>query len=366
MTRHNKDRAAGGRIHGGKRQFGWEDDRKTLRQWEADLLAKAIRDIPKGKTIATICKEWTEAGVVSGKQGVLRAQTVVFKVTNPRVCGYRVYMSAEERREETNLWLPGALHLVDGEPVIGEWERIVTPDEWKACVATLEERRIAFSSEYASEFTRLHARYLLSGIVRCGECGSRMYGRTDPGAQAHHYRCLAREGGCGKLRRHGPAVDEHVEAVFLEATRRSLGEVEHEEIDDTVYDDKIKQLREEITAVMARRKDPVKRISTNLAMDLVSELEAEIAELTYKTRTLTAAKVKRQHDAPSVLAEWSTMTIDMKREHLRRDISAVVINRSGKGYRWNPELLEICWGELVTSLRPRCGCLGPGLSSRVA
>jgi site-specific DNA recombinase len=130
----------------------------------------------------------------------------------------------------------------------------------------------------------------------------------------------------------------------VEATRRALGEVEHEDIDDTVYDDRIKALREEIKEVMVRRKpDHPKRITTTVAMDLVSELEAEIADLTCKGRTLTAVKVRRQTDAPSLLKEWESYTIDMKRDRLRRDITAVVINRSGKGFRFNPALIEIVW-----------------------
>ena len=342
VTRRNKSHALEGRSHGGKRPFGWEADRKTLRQWEADLLAKAIREIPKGKTIGMIRKEWIAAGVTptGGGKGALRDQTVLVKVTNPRVCGYRVYKPADERRETKSLWLPDTLLLADGEPVIGDWQPIVTPEEWRACVATLEARR----SGQTNEYTRLHAKFLLSGIARCGECGARMYGRVDPGGERYAYRCLAREGGCGAIRRHGPAVDKHVEELFLEATRRSLGVVEHDDIDDTIYDDRIKQLREEIKDVMARRRpDHPKRITTAVAMDLVSELEAEIGDLTYKARTLTAAKVRRQQDAPSLLEEWESYTIDMKRDRLRRDISAVVINRSGKGFRFNPALIEIVW-----------------------
>jgi site-specific DNA recombinase len=342
VTRKNQEAAAAGKIHGGKRPFGWEADRKTLRPWEANLLAKAIRDIPKGKTIGMIRKEWIAAGVTptGGGKGALRDQTVLVKVTNPRVCGYRVYKPKDERREVKSLWVPDTLLLIDGEPVIGDWQPIVTPEEWKACVATLEARRTGQTNEY----TRLHAKFLLSGIARCGECGARMYGRVDPGGERYAYRCLAREGGCGSMRRNGPAVDTCVEELFLEATRRTLGVVEHDDIDDTIYDDRIRQLRDDIKDVMARRKpDHPKRITTALAMDLVSDLETEIADLTYKARTLTAAKVKRQQDAPSLLKEWESYTIDMKRDRLRRDISAVVINRAGKGARFNPANIEIVW-----------------------
>jgi len=64
-----------------------------------------------------------------------------------------------------------------------------------------------------------------------------------------------------------------VEYTFLEATRRALGVVENaDDIDDTVYDDRIKKLREEIKEVMARRKEGhPKKISTAVALDLVAD-----------------------------------------------------------------------------------------------
>lgn len=343
VTRRNKDAAENGKNHGGKRPFGWEADRKTLRPFEAELLAKAIRTVIKGKTIGTVRREWIEAGVVATAEGKgpLRDHTVLTRLINPRVCGYRVYIPASERREAKNLWLPDHVLYVDGNPVMGEWQPIVTPDEWKACIATLEARRI---NRRDHEFSRLHAKYLLSGIARCGECGSRLYGKIQTGDTIHRYICVSREGGCGGVKRAGPILDEHVETLFLEATRIALGPVAHEDIDDTVYDARLVELRDEIKEVMNRRKpNHPKRISTATALDLVAEMEVEIADLTYKARALTAAKVKRQNDAPSLLAEWRSYTIDMKRDRLRRDISAVVVNKTRRGGRFNPEDIEIVW-----------------------
>lgn len=343
VTRRNKDAAAAGKNHGGKRAFGWEADRKTLRPFEAELLAKGIRDIAKGKTVGTVRREWIEAGVTATAEGKgpLRDHTVLSRLINPRVCGYRVYLSAQDRRETKNLWLPDHVLYVDGNPVIGDWAPIVTPEEWKACVATLEARRI---NRREHEFSRLHAKYLLSGIARCGECGSRLYGKTQTGEKIHRYICVKREGGCGGIKRAGPILDEHVEALFLEATRIALGPVAHEDIDDTVYDARIAELRAEIKEVMDRRRPShPKRISTTVAMDLVTDLEQEIADLTYKARALTAAKVRRQDDAPSLLAEWASYTIDMKRDRLRGSIAAVVVNKTRRGGRFQPEHVEIVW-----------------------
>jgi site-specific DNA recombinase len=344
VTRKNKDNAEKGRNHGGKRPFGWEDDRKKLRQWEADLLKKAILDIPKGKTISMVRKEWIEAGVKATAEGKRQIgdATVLSRVINPRVCGYRQYMSAADRRENTNPWLPDLVIYKDGNPVIGDWERVVTPDEWKACVATLEVRRGRRSNH---DFSRLHAKYLLSGIARCGECGSKMYGKPDNRNKGvHRYVCPEREGGCGGIKRVGQPLDELVEELLLKSAREEIGGAEKDDIDDTVYDARIRELREEVKDVMARRKpDHPKRISTAVAMDLVNDLEQEINELTYKARALTAEKVRRQQEAPAMLQEWESYTIDMKRAELRQHMNAVIINRTRRGARFDPGCIEIVW-----------------------
>ncbi|MER5913141.1 recombinase family protein [Streptomyces sp. NPDC001982] len=348
-TRRNKDAASKGKDHGGKRPFGWNDDRKTLRKDEAELVRAAVRDITRGKTIATVRKEWIEAGVkptAEGK-GPLRDKVVRDRIINPRVCGYRIYLPHQDRREVTNLWLPDHVLYVDGLPVVGDWTPIVTPEEWRACVATLEERRRP--REGFHSYSRESAKYLLSGIARCGECGARMYGKVDyaskkAGKEIHRYQCISREGGCGALKRVGPPVDEYVEELFLEAARRTHGAVQHEDIDDAIHDSRIAEIDAEIKEVMARRKPGhPKRISTSRAMDMISELEEERAQLTYDQRALTAAKIKRQEDTPSLLREWERYSIDMKRARLRRDIRAVFINRAPKGSRFNADLIDVDW-----------------------
>jgi DNA invertase Pin-like site-specific DNA recombinase len=346
VTRQNKDRAAEGKRHGGKRPFGWETNRKHVRQWEADLLAKGIRDVPKGKTVGEIRREWIEAGVgptAEGKRPLTQA-TVLSRLINPRACGYRVYMSAQDRREAKSVWLPDTvLYGSEGNPVIGDWEAIVTPDEWKACVATLEDRR---GKRNNPEFTRLHAKYLLSGIARCGECGARLYGKPRYEQNTYQYRCLKIEGGCGGVGRIGPPLDALVEELFLKATAEAPGPVRHENVDDTIHDARLAELRQEIRDVMARRKpDHPKRISTTVAMDMVADLEKEIRDLTYKARALTAEKVQRQQATPSLLKEWESYTTDMKRDRLQRDIRAVIVNQSQRGKRFDPSLIEIVWAE---------------------
>jgi hypothetical protein len=97
-----------------------------------------------------------------------------------------------------------------------------------------------------------------------------------------------------------------VQTLFLQVTRQALDDKEGYSVEiDTICDSKIAQLREEIKDDMARRKpDCARKISTSTAMDLVSQLEEEIADLTYKTRALTADNANRLNDATKSLEEW--------------------------------------------------------------
>lgn len=342
VTRRNQAAAASGKNHGGKRPFGWEDNRRTLRKQEADLIADAVRCIPKGKSVSAIRKEWIAAGVkptAEGKGPIFR-HTVLSRITNPRICGYRVYLPAAERREITNLWMPDHILYIDGEPVKGDWEPIVTPAEFWACIDVLEESR---TRRHDHDFSRNHAKYLLSGIARCGECGAKIYGKAGKDDAPYRYQCVKELGGCGGIKRVGPPLDTHVIALFLEATRRNLGTVVHTPINDTVHASRLAALQQEIKDVMARRKpDHPKRISTSVAMDMIAELEQETADLRRKTRALTAAKAA-QEAVPSLLEEWESCGIDMQRARLRREISAVVINRTGRGRRFDPGCIEVVW-----------------------
>nr|WTB32262.1 recombinase family protein [Streptomyces sp. NBC_00830] len=351
VTRAQQDAAAKGRAHNGKRPFGWQRDNKTLDPFEAGLIRKAVVDVARGKTIAAVRKEWIDAGVrptAEGK-GPLRDKSVKDRILNPRICGYRAYLPTAERRHMTNPWIPDHV-LYDGErPVRGEWEPIVTPEEWLAVVAVLEERRdsVRAAREAPEGYSRSHAKYLLSGIARCGDCGSALYGKVDyearkQGRDIFRYQCVAREGGCGGLKRVGPPVDQLVERAFLEALRH--GSLVREAGQGSAQDRRIAEIRGEIQAVMARRRiDCAKRISSSVAMDLISELEEELAALVYGQRKSAALDLQRASEASALLDEWAEYSVGIKRDHMRSHVRAVIVSRTGRGKRFDPSTIEIVW-----------------------
>lgn len=354
VARTNLAEAESGSIPVSPRPFGWEDDRKTIRKEEADLIKQAHKDILEGKTIGEIRREWIELGLESKRQTKrqgthnLNHSTVEYRLTTPRLCGYRVYVPQEERRElKKKLWLPDLVVYKDGAPVIGEWDAIVTPEQWKAVVAVIQKRK----ETRAAGLTQPHstsATYLLAGIARCGIClhpmRATMYTKGTRSYELYkfRYQCLGSEGGCGGVSRIGPLVDDHVEELFLKAQEESLGDVETAEVDDTVHDARLAEIESELEDVRSRRRE--KRISTKDALDLIEELEQERNQLVAEARSLTAEKVRRSTVTPNLLREWGSKTISMKRDGLRRDIRAVLIHPAGRGRRkFDPELIDIDW-----------------------
>lgn len=138
-----------------QRPFGWEKDGVTLEPDEAELIRKAVTRIKGGASIASISDEWEAAGVPTAAGGEKWEWSVVHRVLlGWRTAGVRTY-----RREP--------LYDAEGELVMGAWTPIISLEDRAAAIAALEKR---------SRKKVRQGKWLLSGLIRCGECGSKMYG----------------------------------------------------------------------------------------------------------------------------------------------------------------------------------------------
>lgn len=354
VARKNKGLAERGHMHGAPRPFGWAEDRQTLHDTEAEDLRKAILGIPDGLTVGGVRKLWISLGYeptrnkkVSGAQS-LQHSAVESRLVNPRVCGYKTYLPQTERRDGKRPWMPDFVVHKDGKPVMGDWEAVVSPQEWQACVTTIEERKRARKEGRSVHTTSV--KYLLSGIARCGKCSfplmSNQYsqGTTSYERYGYRYACLTTLGGCGGVTRVGPPMEDLVEEAFLLEVRRSLGMVAKEEdIDETEHDIRLAEIHQEIEEINERRR--AKRISMGTALDMIEDLEGERDELNRQRRQLAAAKVRRQSISPSLPEKWKGYTIPEKKTLLRESIRAVMVHPAGRGKRFDPSLIEVVWIE---------------------
>lgn len=208
-------RAVEGVPHSGPRPFGWQEDRITLHPEEMKLVEQAISDRIAGKAVRAIAADWCDLGVTGTRGGRPNAQTVTQIITAPRVCGYRANR--------------GKLLLIPetGQPVHGQWEPIVMPEQWHAVCDTFSPGSLYLHrGSGAPRLTgqkRTAPRHLATGFLRCGAqrpdgtmcrgalCAQKGRSKKSP----YVYSCRS----CGRCSISGPLADEALERLVFSEDR---------------------------------------------------------------------------------------------------------------------------------------------------
>lgn len=191
--KHEELAMAGKDAGGGTRPFGYEPDRRTIREDEAALIVDAAQHVVAGRTLRGIADEWNRRGVET-VTGVPWSTPVIRRIlTAGRVAGVREHL--------------------------GE---VVAEAEWPAILdrATWERVRVLLSDPRRRTNTRKRKYLLTGGIARCGLCEAPLIARPKaplhPGEDSRRCYVCARESrppGCGKIR----ILAEDFEAYVAEA-----------------------------------------------------------------------------------------------------------------------------------------------------
>ena len=200
---------------GGLRPFGFEKDRVTLRTAEADLIRVLVARAVAGESVVVLARELNERGVPTTTGGQWRTSGLQRVLCSARIAGWR---------EDA----PGARH---GPGALGG--PFTTPAPWPAIVARedVEFLRARFAGNRRGAATR---RYLLSGVLRCGQCGKPMTGSMRSTGRAI-YGCVKPydgfAGGCGST------------FIQVDATDALITAAVRERITDAAFIDRVTHLR---------------------------------------------------------------------------------------------------------------------------
>jgi DNA invertase Pin-like site-specific DNA recombinase len=183
VRRKLDDRSREGKRWGGRRPFGYTKGMK-IDQKEARTIRQGKDLVLGGATAHRVAATWNEAGKFTPTGRPWSTSRVREVLSSALIAGKR-----EQRR--------------DGRVVgtyDGAWSAIITEDEHIALRALLE------ATPTGRPNTRRH---LLTGVLRCSECGAMMNGRTDPGGR-RSYACNSGQGGCGRCAVSANASEDHV------------------------------------------------------------------------------------------------------------------------------------------------------------
>lgn len=333
----HRSRAIRGLSVAAWRPFGWEDDKVTLRPGEAEAIRKAVRDVIAGASISEVTRQWKKAGFLTSRGNPFQYQTVKQVLMNARLCGYRE-IKGELVRDG------------DEQPIVGEWEPVITPKQWFAVTAKIRERGGGTGMPRGG----LVHKYLLTGILRCGNvmddgtpCNNKMIGikANDWLKYKHAYMCKKTvDGGCNKTYKRGDKTDKAIEELVIAKLEQEAA-AKATEVPDW---DKAEALERAVRS----RNELERRWHDDEDTDIDDEaffrnlpvLERRIKELRADQQAHDVLRAEAQEATGDIRKSWGSKTITQKREAIKKVLSAVVAVPGGKGNKaFDPDLLKPVW-----------------------
>lgn len=352
------ERAKEGRQSGGHRRFGWlpadaragRPHNHLLDPVESAYLRQAVERIMAGQSERTVTQWLIAEQVPTVKGGKWTGTTVRNMVSNPAICGYRMLAGEPVLDPRT------------GEPVVGGWETVATPDEWR----TVLRRYTGYHKVNADTLrgdparggtpaprrkeVRQTRKYRLSGYLRCGRmnlsgeiCTSTLVGNpVTPRAPHGAYSCNS--ANCRGLSRRMDMVDEAIIEIVLQtlsgryATRaRETGPWPGQGALDATAERK-RLLKAAYAAGTVRPAD---------FFQLLPELDARIEESETERGAFLAGREAGNLLAGFQRERWEEFDLRQQRIAIGTVIEAVVVKPipPGRSSRapFDPALLEVVW-----------------------
>lgn len=195
-AQHERMRRAGLTRPGGRggRAFGFATDGVTHVEEETAVVREVAERILAGEGIRTIATSLAARGVTTTAGTPMHPIAIRRMIASPRYAGL----------------------MPDGEQAAA-WKPVLPREEWEAARDITKARSGPLPAGHTAR------RYLLSGIARCGECGSGLQALTAYTTKGGAYIPAAyacKQTGCGKVRRSLPLLDAYV-------ARRTVNRLAH-------------------------------------------------------------------------------------------------------------------------------------------
>jgi DNA invertase Pin-like site-specific DNA recombinase len=310
IKRETKRMAEKGEFHGGTPAFGWDPkDRLKLDPVAADMIRRGTKWFIQGDRIPTILDRFAEENLINPSTGKPFSREhfrrILMRCRNAGILRFQ----GEPMKDK------------NGDYVMGDWPAIVSVDEWEALMAKIQSRQKKTKPDITTK-------YLLSGIARCGRCGSRMHGapvwqkgvKTD----TYAYACQKRKADeCGRMNITGPPVDKMVRQLVWAVVERSMSglEVQKEQAwpRQAELDDVMQQLKE-LQAQWDRRE-----IRASIYVAAKEDLESDRDNLK-ADRALHIAQAQSPVQEDVIRKGWQGLSLERQRDVVRSVLTAVMIH----------------------------------------
>ncbi|MFI7203973.1 recombinase family protein [Micromonospora aurantiaca (nom. illeg.)] len=286
---------------------------------EANIVQEAAQMVLAGHSVGRVARWLNSQGHTARNGGVWRRSTLTQILTGNAIVG-------------------GV--TIDGEPVRDPEGRLFRPYPEVVDLSTALALRATLAPKTTREYRgRLPAR-LLSGIITCGTCGSRLLVVNKGGDTGTVYRCQAQGNGllCGRaVNISAERAEEHVTREFLDGFGRLP--MTRERVTVSGVED-LAAVDDQIAATLAE----LGTAATAETFARLQALQAERADLASAPRETRTVRVPTGR---SVREEWDARDVEGRREMLS---DAVELLEAGPGKPtgrrgFDPSRIRIIWAE---------------------
>lgn len=320
LRRKHLELAQAGKVSGGgTRPFGYEADRMTIRESEAELIREAVQRFFDGESVYHIAEDWNARSIPTVSGGPWRRTVLSALLCSARISG---------RREHPGVSLGPAA-----------WPAIIDPDTSDR----LRARRAVAPGRNGGQ------RYLLSGLLRCGLCEHRMVGQPHHSG-LHRFRCDVACGGCGRLGIATKALEDVVAiAIFTKADQPSTRDALAKErgaqvsaVDDLVAEAALAQAALDELAQDYYVERAIGRSDFFAARGpLQLRLDDARRRLARGERPQEASFwIGRGED---LRQQWETMSLVRRQAIVRGFVDSIMIRPSEMRHAFDPDRVEITW-----------------------
>jgi site-specific DNA recombinase len=311
VARKKLDKAINGVGFSNYRPFGWNEDRLTLNEPEAEILRQAARDVLAGTGIFIVCDRLNKRGIRTVRGNIWKTMAMRRVLLAPRMAGFAIYQ--------------GEL-LTDsaGQPIRGKWEPILDEATWRAVIEVLMNTKRQRKQRGNTA--------LLTNIARCGKCGTGLIIARQPKKTLYVCRSLD-SGGCAGVGISAGKLEAQVEALLFAYLDQKI------ETPTPTWDGQARL--DEVNAKLAELMEQYRTgLPGTIVFPLVRKLEQERNEL--RAGQAKFVGMRSRKSTITIAGEWDDLDLFQKRAVIQSVFEAVVVKPVGRAVgHYDPNRVDV-------------------------